>query len=258
MIKQTKEQSFSVLIDQQEIGNRIWKVRFKNETIAQNAVPGQFVHISVAGINLDPLLRRPISISNSNPDEGWFEFIYREVGRGTKILAEMKPGQKLSIMGPLGKGFSLKGEKPLLIGGGMGVAPLIFLAEKLMEKDASIAIGGRTEAEVFWRNIFKNTCKDIYVSTDDGSCGKKGNALCLLEGLENQVDYVYTCGPEPLMKAVASWAKEHEIPCEVSKEKHMACGVGVCLSCACDTAHGRKKICLNGPVFPAEEVYIDE
>ena len=83
----------------------------------------------------------------------------------------------------------------------------------------------------------------------------QGNALCLLEGLENQVDYVYTCGPSGLMQSVAHWAKKHNIPCEVSMEKHMACGVGVCLSCACDTKHGRKKICMNGPVFEAEEVY---
>jgi len=258
MVRQTKEDSLSVLLEKQEIGNSIWKVRFQNRLIAAQALPGQFVHVSVSGERLDPLLRRPISISSANPEEGWFEFIYREVGRGTKILADLALGETLSIMGPLGKGFSLSGERPIFVGGGMGIAPLIFVAQKLKDKPTIIAMGGRTESEVFWQELFKPLCKKIYLATDDGSCGQKGTALCLLDGMENQIDYIYTCGPEPLMKAVAAWAKGHNIPCEVSKEKHMACGVGVCLSCACDTTEGRKKICQNGPVFLAEEVYFDE
>ena len=256
MNKQTYQESLSVLIDRQLIGPRIWKLRFKNEKIALLAHPGQFVHVGVSAPgSLDPVLRRPISISYADKEEGWFEFIYREVGRGTQMLTDIPLGREVSAMGPLGKGFSMTGERPLMIGGGMGIAPLIFLAKKMSTKLGIIAMGGRGKDEVFWQDYFTDCCEEIKIATDDGSCGKLGNALCLLEGMESKIDHVYTCGPSGLMQAVAEWAKSHNIPCEVSMEKHMACGVGVCLSCACDTASGRQKICMNGPVFKAEEVY---
>ena len=259
MIKQTKQQARSIVLNHQRIGNQIWKLRLHNPLIAQHAKSGQFVQILVPNHGeLDPILRRPISISLADAEAGWFEVIFREVGRGTKMLAQIMEGEILNVMGPLGKGFSLRGERPLLIGGGMGVAPLIYQAAVLCPKPTLVAIGGRNEEEVFWSRFFEGVCDEVKIATDDGSCGVRGNALCLLEGLEKEVDYVYTCGPEGLLKAVAAWAASHNIPCEVSLEKHMACGVGVCLACTCDTTAGRRKVCMNGPVFPAEEVYPHE
>lgn len=256
MKKFTKSDALSILSDRIEIGPNIWRLRFANSFIANHASPGQFVHVQVStGESLDPILRRPISISLASPEDGWFEIIYREVGRGTKMLTEMLLGQEVSIMGPLGNGFTKKGERPLLIGGGLGIAPLIFQANQLKQEGKILALGCRNQSEVFWKDCFEGYCNEICISTDDGSYGMEGNALVLLEGMENQIDYIYTCGPGKLIEGVAHWAKKHGIPCEVSLEERMGCGMGVCLGCAIDTKHGRKKVCLNGPVFLGEEIF---
>lgn len=252
----SKEQLICTLVERDEVVPKVWRFRFENEAIATNAKPGQFVHIQVSEEKgLDPILRRPISISSANASENWFEIFFREVGRGTEQLAQFEIGKKLNALGPLGQGFSIKGEKPLLIGGGIGIAPLIFQSQAMSDKFHCMALGGRTQTEVFWDRYFCDTARQIYVATDDGSVGTQGSVVNLLEGKEKDFDYIYTCGPEGLMKAVAKWAKEHGIPCEASLEKHMACGVGVCLSCGCSTSKGRKKVCLNAPVFMAEEVF---
>lgn len=256
MKKFTKENSVSILLEREEIGPSIWRLRFSNAFIATHAKPGQFIHVQVSnGTSLDPILRRPISISLAQAEEGWFELIYREVGRGTKMLTDMLIGQEVSVMGPLGNGFSQKGEKPLLIGGGLGIAPLIFQAYQLKQEGKILALGCRNKSEVFWEACFEDYCTQICISTDDGSYGVEGNALVLLEGLEKEVDYIYTCGPGRLIEGVAQWANKHGIPCEVSLEERMGCGMGVCLACAVDTKHGRKKVCLNGPVFLGEEIF---
>ena len=256
MKKFSKEDLICTLIEREEVVPKVWRFRFENLTIASQATPGQFVHIQVSEeTGLDPILRRPISISSASSKEGWFEIFFREVGRGTEQMAGFEIGKKVSALGPLGQGFSQKGERPLLIGGGMGIAPLIFQSQRMSDKFQCMALGGRTQSEVFWDKYFCDTASQIYVATDDGSVGQQGSVVTLLTGKEKEFDYIYTCGPEGLMKAVATWAKEHNIPCEVSMEKHMACGVGVCLSCGCSTSSGRKKVCQNGPVFNAEEVF---
>lgn len=262
MIKFTKEESYSKLIDVQEISTGIWRQRYFNPFLAQKAKPGQFVHISLFSkdeLSNDLLLRRPISLSKINREENWIEIIFRDIGRGTKKLSKLLVGNELSIVGPLGKGFSLSGKKILLIGGGLGIAPLIFLSEEHPAEKILIGLGVRTHTDLFWVDQFaEGLKKEIIVASDDGSVGYKGSIVGTLDQIQEEFDMVYTCGPAGLMKAVAKWATGKNIECEVSLEERMACGVGVCQACGCNTSKGRRRVCLNGPVFSSKEVYQDD
>ena len=201
--------------------------------IAKTAVPGQFVNVQVCK-NTAPLLRRPFGVAGVNADNGTFIMIYRIIGEATHILAEVCSGDKLSIVGPLGHGFAMEAERPLLVGGGLGLAPLLYLAEGFCAQNKP----------------------NIHITTDDGSCGVQGTVIALLPQLldSGKYDCVYVCGPVPMMKAVAEVADEKNIKCQVSLEKYMACGLGACLSCSCSGIGKRLKVCTDGPVFWAEEV----
>ena len=167
-------------------------------------------------------------------------------------------GDKLSIVGPLGHGFAMEAERPLLVGGGLGLAPLLYLAEGFcaQNKPIEILMGGRSEEELFWTDLYEDICQNIHITTDDGSCGVQGTVIALLPQLldSGKYDCVYVCGPVPMMKAVAEVAAEKNIKCQVSLEKYMACGLGACLSCSCSGIGKRLKVCTDGPVFWAEEV----
>ncbi len=221
--------------------------------IARSALPGQFVQISVpadAGF-----LRRPLGIAEVSRTEGWIRLIYRQVGRGTEGLASAETGTSVSVLGPLGRGFYTGLEHPLLVGGGMGLTPLLFFAAA--HSNASVLMGGRTREEVFWEEIYRPHVRECFVTTDDGSYGTQGFVTTLLPKLlkDGAYDGVAVCGPPVMMERVAAIAAEYGVPCEVSLEKRMACGLGACLSCAVDTKSGRRKVCKDGPVFPAGEVY---
>ena len=221
--------------------------------IARTALPGQFVQVSV------PLrggyLRRPLGIAEVSRAEGWIRLIYRQVGSGTEALAGTEAGGSVSVLGPLGCGFTTELRHPLLVGGGMGLTPLLFFAAE--HPNVSVLMGGRTKEELFWEEIYRPYVRECFVTTDDGSYGMQGFVTTLLPDLLRDGDYdgVAVCGPPVMMERVAAIAAEHGIPCEVSLEKRMACGLGACLSCAVDTRSGRRKVCKDGPVFPAEEVY---
>ncbi|MDR1701836.1 MAG: dihydroorotate dehydrogenase electron transfer subunit [Sporomusaceae bacterium] len=222
--------------------------------LASSARPGQFVHLQVAQ-NSQPLLRRPFSIANAAGDT--LTLIYRVVGVGTKLLAEAKPGALFPCMGTLGNGFQITGERPLLIGGGMGLAPLLFLAAKL--NSPTVILGGKTASELFWTDLYSGLTKNMHLATDDGSIGTKGFAAALLPQVlaAEKNDIIYACGPQPMLQAVAAIAQKSGIACQVSLEEHMACGVGACLSCTCaDIVGNRRKICADGPVFDAREVVL--
>lgn len=224
--------------------------------IAKNSAAGQFVHLRVAD-QIDPLLRRPISLSDVSIESGKLSLIYRVVGRGTEYLSRLTFGEIIDCLGPLGQGFNLDVKRPLLIGGGLGIAPLIYLAEALKPTPVEVLLGGRTREEMFWTEIFKDKCK-LHITTDDGSLGEKGVTLDILPRLlqAGNFDRIYVCGPRPMMEGAAKIAKEYNISCQVSLEAHMACGVGACLSCTCAGQDGkRRKICSDGPVFWAEEVF---
>ena len=237
------------------IGPMVKKMTVYAPAIALKAVPGQFVHIRVPG---GTLLRRPISIADVDKNRGTLTLIYRIVGMGTTQLSFLGPDGLLDCMGSLGKGFVLKGDRPLLVGGGMGIAPLLYLARELCPRPIEILMGGRSSNEMYWSEMFQDVCKEIHITTDDGSIGTRGTTLDMLPRLidKKEIDIIYTCGPRAMMEGVAKLAIEAGICCQISLEEHMACGVGACLSCTCAATDGtRRKICSDGPVFNAEEVF---
>jgi len=245
------------VVDNRDIGPQVKELVLYAPQIATRAVPGQFLHVRVSSATYHPLLRRPLSISNVDAEAGTVRTIYRIVGQGTACLATLSKDDRVDLMGPLGNGFTLLGQRPLLIGGGMGLAPLVFLAGALCPRTIEVLMGGRTEEEMFWPPIFNQMCQNLHITTDDGTLGRQGITLDILPELlqTGKFDVIYTCGPHMMMDGVARLAKEYNIPCQVSLEEYMACGVGGCLSCTCATNDGsRKKVCTDGPVFWAEEV----
>jgi dihydroorotate dehydrogenase electron transfer subunit len=246
----------ATVLEHRTLGHLVKWLTLEAPAIAQAAKPGQFVHVRVADSH-HPLLRRPISIAAANAAKGTIILVYRIVGHGTALLAKLEPGATVDLMGPLGSGFAISGERPLLVGGGMGLAPLVYLAKELCPRPVTVVMGGRTRADMYWENIFHSICANMHITTDDGSLGRQGFAVDLLPEVlaGGNYDSLYTCGPKPLMEATARLAKQHGIPCQVSLEDHMACGVGACLSCTCAGTDGvRRKVCTDGPVFEAGEV----
>jgi dihydroorotate dehydrogenase electron transfer subunit len=246
----------AVLTEHRSLGESVRWLTLKAPQVAKAALPGQFVHVRI-GRTFDPLLRRPMSIAAANHSEGTISLIYRIVGRGTAELARLQPGEELDVMGPLGTGFDLNAQQPLLVGGGMGLAPLLFLAQELCPRPVSVVMGGRTATELYWQHLFAAICQNIHITTDDGTLGRQGVTLDLLPDLlkDKLFDKIYTCGPYPMMTGVARLARSRGIVCQISLEDYMACGMGACLSCTCAATDGtRRKICTDGPVFDAEEV----
>lgn len=243
------------LLEQKTLASDVNLIKVYAPEIAEQAVPGQFVNVQVS-LQAAPLLRRPFGVAEVDADNGTLTMIYRIIGEATQLLAKVEVGNTLSIIGPLGHGFDLKAKKPLLIGGGLGLAPLVYLAKSFCPAPVEILMGGRTEKELFWTEIYENLCEAIHITTDDGTKGTKGTVIALLPQLlaTGGYDCVYVCGPEPMMKAVAEAAAAAGVPCQVSLEKYMACGLGACLSCSCGGVHKRLKVCTDGPVFWAQEV----
>ncbi|MBP2637605.1 MAG: pyrK 2 [Firmicutes bacterium] len=238
------------------IAGDVWNLVIAAPEIARQTKPGQFVHIRIND-SLEPLLRRPFSIADCDAAKGTLTIIYRVVGRGTALMTQLKPGDTINCMGPLGNGFQLTAQRPLLVGGGMGLAPLLFLARAFCSLPATILMGGRNEQELFWPTLYAGVCKNIHITTDDGSVGQRGFTVDLLPELlqSGNFDAVYTCGPHVMLKGVVALADKHSIPCQVSLEDYMACGVGACLSCTCAGTSGKRlKVCTDGPVFAAGEV----
>lgn len=225
--------------------------------IAEAAQPGQFVHVKKPdSVNF---LRRPFSIADADRENGTITLIYRIVGKGTAEYAAMKVGEAFSILGPIGNGFALKDGRPLLVGGGVGIAPLIYLSRQLKDQKPILLIGGKNKDEVFWEKYLQEFADKIYITTDDGSVGFKGFTVQLLPQIlaENNIEHIYTCGPNIMMESVAKLAHEHDIDCQVSLEKRMACGIGVCLGCTFEgkLTGKRRKVCTEGPVFASKEVF---
>ena len=246
------------VVDHREIGNQVKELVLYAPEIASQAVAGQFLHVRVGSNTYHPLLRRPLSISNIDAKAGTVSTIYRIVGQGTACLAAVTTDSMVDCMGPLGNGFTIQGKRPLLIGGGMGLAPLSLLAGALCPRPIEVLMGGRTVEEMFWAEMFKHMCHGLHITTDDGTLGSRGVTLDVLPQLleSEKFDIIYTCGPRIMMEGVAKLAKKYHIPCQVSLEDYMACGIGGCLSCTCETTgNKRKKVCTDGPVFWAEEVF---
>ena len=238
------------ILSNEEVAEKIFRLTVDAPELAEISRAGQFVQVKISD---EFTLRRPLGIASTAG--GKVKIFYRAVGRGTENLSARRAGETLNILGPLGNGYSNFGGKILLVGGGMGLAPLLCAAEKF---SADVLIGGRTKDEVtFWQEEFRPHVEKIFITTDDGSYAKKGFVIDLLPEVLATENYsaIFTCGPEIMMRGVAKVAAEKNIPCEVSFEKRMACGLGACLSCSIDTVDGRKKVCKDGPIFDAEKVF---
>lgn len=236
------------ILSNQPVAENIFKLTVDAPELAQNSRAGQFVQVKVAD---EFTLRRPLGIAGAK--NGVITIFYRAVGRGTDILSKKRVGDCLNILGALGNGFLTPNGKILLVGGGMGLAPLLCAAEKF---NSDVLIGGRNANEVnFWIDEFRPLVKNTFITTDDGSIGKKGFVTNLLPDIPRDYSAIYTCGPEIMMRGVAKFATDNNLPCEVSFERRMACGLGACLSCSIDTADGRRKVCKDGPVFDAKKVF---
>ena len=225
--------------------------------IAAEAVPGQFVNVQVSN-RTAPLLRRPLGVAGVDKKQGVVRLIYRIIGEATKILADVCSGDVISVVGPLGHGFARGAKYPLLVGGGTGLAPLLYLAESMVDEGIKpdVLMGGRTADDLFWKDLYIDLVERMGLTTDDGSLGTPGTVMAELPLMLRRLHYdcVYVCGPVPMMKAVSAAVLEKGIKCQVSLEKYMGCGLGACLSCSCQGVGKRLKVCQDGPVFWAEEV----
>jgi dihydroorotate dehydrogenase electron transfer subunit len=222
-------------------------------------LPGQFVQVKINNSSTT-FLRRPISVHQVDKSNRELWLLIQLAGEGTRKLANVKPGESLNLIYPLGNSFSLpsepdKNKKLLLIGGGVGVAPLLYLGAYLKEKGfiPAFLLGARTEKDLLQLDKFRET-GTVHITTENGGSGEKGfvtDHTCLLAG---DAGFIYTCGPKPMMIAVAGYAKKFGIPCEVSLENSMACGIGACLCCVEKTRKGNTCVCTEGPVFNINEL----
>lgn len=253
------------LVKKEFLKEDICKMTILAPEIAKTAKPGQFLEIRVVD-NIEPLLRRPISIYNADENKGEVEFIFQLKGKGTNLLANREEGELLDIMGPLGYGtFKFEGYKNIaIIGGGIGIFPLHELSKRAKNAgvNSKIYIGFRNKELVILEEEFKKVSNELILATDDGSYAKNGFAINFLKEdvKQNKPDCIYACGPLPMLKAVQAFAKEENIPCQISLEERMACGIGVCLGCAVKYVGSDnveyKHVCKNGPVFKATDVEI--
>ncbi|KAF0196603.1 MAG: dihydroorotate dehydrogenase electron transfer subunit [Bacillota bacterium] len=229
--------------------------------IARQAQPGQFVNMRCSP-TLDPLLRRPFSINRIDPTSGTISVLYKVVGRGTELLANIHRGDSIDVLGPLGTGFELKpqGRKVVLIAGGIGVAPFHPLAEQLVNTgyDVTCLAGARCDEEFAELNDLAELGVEMYCATEDGSRGEQGRVTNLLENTlhKRNFDMAYACGPNAMLAAIKQICGRAQLPLQLSLEEIMACGLGVCLGCTCEKEkeNGFLHVCTDGPVVWAEEV----
>lgn len=239
------------------VGKQFVLLRLTDSEPLPEMLPGQFVEVRVDNTP-SVLLRRPISIHYYNKENNELGLLVQLIGDGTRWMATLKAGDTLNVVLPLGNGFTLPtstDESPLLVGGGVGVAPLLYLGMKLKEMSVTptFLLGSRTENELMQIDEFKKY-GPVYITTENGAVGEKGYVTQHSVLANNKFSQVYTCGPKPMMMAVARWAKSANVPCEVSLENKMACGVGACLCCVEDTKEGNVCVCKEGPVFSIDKL----
>ena len=240
------KQSIFTIISNTALTDCVFKMVLEGDTSAITA-PGQFVNIKLEGL----YLRRPISVCDL--DGSHLTIVYKAVGKGTEMMSHMQAGEKLDVLTGLGNGYdlTLSGDNPVLLGGGVGVPPMYLLAKKLIAegKKVSVILGFNTKGEIFYEEEFKKLGAAVAVTTVDGSYGIKGFVTDALKNTE--YSYFYTCGPEPMLKAVF---KTSATSGQMSFEKRMGCGFGACMGCSCKTITGYKRICKEGPVMKKEEI----
>lgn len=242
-----------VIVKQEQLASDVHSLWIETKDIAANARPGQFV--SIYSNDGSRLLPRPISICEI--DGNRLRMVYRVVGKGTDEFSKYNAGDKLDILGPLGNGYTLENKKAILFGGGIGVPPMLELAKQL-NCEKTIVLGYRDE--LFLNEEFEQYGK-VYIATEDGSAGTKGNVLDAVKACGITGEVVYACGPKPMLRAIKTFAEENGMEAFISLEEKMACGIGACLACVCKTtdvdSHSHvhnARICKDGPVFNAKEV----
>jgi dihydroorotate dehydrogenase electron transfer subunit len=243
-----------------------YKLSLNCPTLAQAVQPGQFVMLQVSQA-YDPLLRRPFSIHRRDGDG--VQILYQVVGRGTQLMAEMLPGQMLDVMGPLGNGFTLPPgtRQAILIGGGVGVAPLLFWAQELAQKQVRLLLfaGGKNRADLLAVDDFRRLGARLYPATEDGSLGQPGMVTAIVEDYLSQESAspdtaIFACGPKAMLAKIADLAQSYKLPCQLSLDVMMACGVGACGGCVVktrgsgDQVFRYSRVCQEGPVFEAHSI----
>ncbi len=243
------------VVSQEPLMEDIWSMWIQADEVAAQAVPGQF--ISVFTKDSGRLLPRPISLCEIRRDTGRLRIVYRVAGAGTKEFSDYHTGDDVEIMGPLGNGFPLKNKKAFLIGGGIGIPPMLELARQL-DCEKQIILGYRDR--LFLNEDFQ-AYGEVFVATEDGSSGTRGNVLDAIRENGLKADIIYACGPTPMLRALKAYAVAEGMECYLSLEEKMACGIGACLACVCQSkevdSHSHvhnKRVCKDGPVFAAEEV----
>ncbi len=250
-----KKREKAVILQNEEISPGIFDMRLGTKRIASFAMPGQF--LSLYCRDGSRLLPRPISICETDREKAGLRLVYRLAGKGTEEFSHMQKGELIDIAGPMGNGFPLKDKKAFLVGGGIGIPPMLELAKQLnCHKD--ILLGYRDK--LFLNRDFESY-GNVYIATEDGSAGTKGNVMDAIREHGLKADIIYACGPLPMLRALKEYAKEQDMECYVSLEEKMACGIGACLGCVCKSGNtdshtnvNNKRICKEGPVFLAEEV----
>ena len=244
------------ILSQKKLSADIFDMTLNVGDMAREAVPGQFVSVYVN--DGSKLLPRPVSICGIEREQGTIRLVYRIAGRGTELLSTYEAGTRINVLGPLGNGFTMKKENAILIGGGIGIPPMLELAKQLgCEK--SIVLGYRDQ-DTFLKEEFE-PYGDVYVSTEDGSLGTKGNVIDAVREQAVQGAVIYACGPTPMLKGVKAYAAEMGLEAQISLEERMACGIGACLACVCKSKEvdghthvHTKRVCKDRPVFDAKEV----
>lgn len=256
----TKTKESLRIVSQEEIGKGIFSMWLQADRMAEAARPGQF--LSLYTRNGSKLLPRPISICEIDRENGRIRLVYRVTGKntGTEEFSRLHPGIIVEAMGPLGNGFPLEeaeGKKVFLIGGGIGIPPMLQTAKELKAEKTAV-LGYRDE--LFLNEEFAEYA-DVYVATEDGSAGTKGNVMDAVREHGIEADVIYACGPKPMLRAIKAYAGEKGIECYISMEERMACGIGACLACVCQSkevdGHSHvhnKRVCKDGPVFLSTEV----
>lgn len=236
----------------EQLSDRHWLMRLRSSSALPEMHPGQFVQVHIED-SPTTYLRRPISINMVDYERNEILLLVAAIGEGTRHLVRKKHGDKVNCLLPLGNSFTMPrstDERFLLIGGGVGIAPMLFLGKRLVEMGVrpSFLLGARTADELLEKDMF-NELGDLYLTTEDGSEGEKGYVTNHSILKEKQFDRIATCGPKPMMMSVARYAKQNDIECEVSLENDMACGLGACLCCVEDTTDGHICVCTEGPVL---------
>jgi dihydroorotate dehydrogenase electron transfer subunit len=256
----------SPVLSKENLQEKIFKLTLFSPLVSKKARPGSFIHLKV-GSDHFPLLRRAFSIHDVNAEQKSFDILFKVVGRGTDLLSKVAPGDTLSILGPIGNSFALppKGKEIVLVAGGMGIAPLWFLLIHLLGRfhpdQLTFFLGAKTKKELLYTEKMRSMGVRLIITTDDGSLGRKGKVteVFLNEIKKRYPDHrslaVYSCGPQMMLSKMSEAAKRLDLPCQVSLETHMPCGVGACWGCVVKLTGGTyQRVCVDGPVFDAKEV----